>query len=268
MNHERFTDLYASDWGQSLRRRYREHLGRATRIIAISRTTKEDVTRFYGIEAARIDVAQPAVDVGTFYPDADHRPVVERAASIGPGAPYFLYVGGRWTYKNFRGMLEGFARSRVRESHFLLVAGAPWLPEEQRLVDDVGLADRVRLVRQPSVDVLRALYSSATAFVFPSYHEGFGIPLLEAMACGTMVLTSDADVFHEVAADAAVFFDPFDRDALAGALETPLDPARRQRYVTRGYARIRQYSWDHCAEQFYGCCRTALLDPGRDRPGS
>jgi glycosyltransferase involved in cell wall biosynthesis len=102
------------------------------------------------------------------------------------------------------------------------------------------------------------LYSFASAFIYPSYHEGFGIPLLEAMACGTLVLASDTEVFREVAGDAAMYFNPYNATELSRMLEAALDEPTRQEYIARGFDRVEQFSWDKCADQTYEVYEKAL----------
>ena len=258
MNHELFPDQYKHEWGQWLRRQYREHLRRATRIIAISEKTKKDVIRFYNIDPSIIDVAHLATNRGIFWPEQNWKRLNGVNGTMRMGEPYVLYVGGRWSYKNFYRLLAAFAQSAVRDKATLVVAGEPWNQNELMLIRALDLEAKVRLIVEPSDDLLRVLYSCAAAFVYPSYNEGFGIPLLEAMACGTLVLASDNEVFNEVAGDAAIYFDPYDLTGISRALETSLDDKIRKEYIGRGFVQVAKYSWDQCAEQTHAVYRKAL----------
>jgi glycosyltransferase involved in cell wall biosynthesis len=258
LNHEIFPERYQGAWGTSLRRQYRVCLEQAARIIAISQTTKQDVMRFYGLPSERIDVVYPAVNGSVFRPEHPDRIQAALHARLGGCQPYILHVGGRASYKNFGGLLEGFARSAVRKQLHLVVAGKPWRETERKQMVRLGLESRIRLVVNPSDLLLAALYQGAAAFVYPSYYEGFGIPLLEAMACGTLVLASDIPVFHEVAGGAPVYFDPSQPAAIARALETPLTDTMRRECVARGFEQVAKYSWDRCAEQTYDVYRKTL----------
>lgn len=258
MNHEIFPDKYQDDWGSWLRRQYRDYLQRATRVMAISHKTKEDIRRFYGLPAERIDVVYPAVNRDIFRPERSEKILGNLRAHLGVCQPYVLYVGARGGYKNFAGLLEGFAQSAVKSQLHLVVAGKSWRESEQEHVRRLGLAARIHLVGSPSDGLLRALYSCAAAFIYPSLHEGFGIPLLEAMACGTLVLASDIAIFREVAVDAAVYFNPADPSDLARVLEIPFRDPMRQEYIARGLEQVARYSWDTCAEQTYHVYQKAL----------
>jgi glycosyltransferase involved in cell wall biosynthesis len=247
LNHEIFTHLYADQHGLWLRKVYPEYLRRAARIIAVSDTTKRHIEHYYGIPGDRIDVVHLAVDPTRFYP-AD--PSIDRevlARDLGIDASYILYVGGRWHYKNFSTMLEAMAHIHRRTQLKLVVAGPPWDATESAKLTHHPAVAVVHLVPHPDNCVLRLLYSCASAFVFPSLHEGFGIPLLEAMACGTPVVAADIDVFREVAGDAVVFVRPQDPHDIAGAVERLLDERVRRDYRARGIQQSRRYSWDATA---------------------
>jgi glycosyltransferase involved in cell wall biosynthesis len=248
MNHEIFPHLYSDQHGLWLRKRYPVYLRRATRVIAVSDTTKRDVERYYRIPGDRIDVVHLAVDPVRFHTagrDTD-REALRR--EIGINEPYVLYVGGRWHYKNFFSVLEAMDRIHRRTELKLVVAGPPWNAAESAKLTHHPAAAVVHLVSHPDDRILRLLYSCATAFVFPSLHEGFGIPLLEAMACGTPVVAADTRVFREVAGDAAIFVRPQDPDDIAEAVERLLDEQVSRDYRDRGIQQSRRYSWDATAQ--------------------
>jgi glycosyltransferase involved in cell wall biosynthesis len=253
LNQEIYPEKYTDVWGKEFRRRSRDYLTQATRVIAVSHKTRNDLIRFYGMDPARIDVIHHAIDPDDFYlqrvpAESDHFKAV-----FGLNLPYILYVGGRaHHYKNFDCVLKAFARSNLRRKYNLTVAGRAFAPEEIETISQLGLRECVHLVETPDVATLRLLYNFATAFVFPSFHEGFGLPLLEAMACGTVVLASDTEVFREVAGDAAVYFDPHEPAALATSLARVVEEeAIRLNLIERGLERVKDFSWDRCAEQTY-----------------
>ena len=259
LNHELLPEKYSDSWGLAFQARVRDYMQRATRLIAISRKTKTDLVRFYGIDPARVDVVHLAVDPKDFWPDQSPEHQAQLQASFGLVRPYLLYVGGRaYHYKNFDRLLEAFAVVARTTPLTLAVAGIPFSAEEQATIRALGLETRVRSIVNPPVATLRVLYSLAQAFVFPSLHEGFGLPLLEAMACGTPVLASDTAVFREVAGDAFVPFDPADPTAIAAALVRTLAEEVRQKLIASGWQRVRQFSWDRCAEETVLVYRKAL----------
>ena len=247
MNHEHFPESYTDPFGMWLRREYPKYLGTATRVIAISEATKRDVIQYYGLEPDLIDVIHHAVDKTTFYMDRQHEHLDMLTNGLGIRLPYILYVGGRWTYKNFGTVLAAMAQCHPHTGLTLVVAGPPWNEPESIDIPAHPAAPAIQLVRHPDDNLLRVLYNFATAFVFPSLNEGFGLPLLEAMACGTPIVASGTPVFREVAGDAALYFDPHDSAALARGIEQCLEERTRTEFRDRGLLRLSRYSWDATA---------------------
>jgi len=253
MNHELFPNRFDQEdkeFGSWLRRRYREYVAAADRVIAISNKTRDDVVKYYGVDDRKIRVIHLAVDRNEFYHSGD----LERSGAGLSGEeldrPFLLYVGNRNTvYKNFLPMLSAFAASRFRRDGLLVVAGTPWTLEEREKIDRLKLGQSVRLVLNPPLGALRTLYSSARGFIYPSLHEGFGIPLLEAMACETAVLAADTAVFREVAGNAALFFNPNDVEEMAIAIDRILDDDVRAALIYEGRSQLNRYSWERCARE-------------------
>lgn len=259
INHELFPDLYQGQWGVWLRQQYREYLQRATRIVAISEKTKKDIVHFYDIAAERIDVVHLAVESEMFFHERD----ATENATIVPRhwiGNYLLYVGLRSHYKNFPMVLEAIARIPNDLCAGLVVAGKPWKSAELEMIHSLGIEDRVLLVAEPSICQLRRLYSFSLAFVFPSLHEGFGIPLLEAMACQTPVLAADTEVFREIAGDAAFFFPPNAPDELVKIVEYLKCENHRDRLMESGTNRLSKFTWTQCAQGVYDACLRSLHD--------
>ena len=136
-----------------------------------------------------------------------------------PERPYFLYVGLRYRYKNFGGLLASFARARSSlGGAALCVVGAPFSDGENKLIAELGLADAVEHYGHVSDAHLAKLYRCCVAFVYPSLYEGFGIPPLEAMSCGAPVVASNRSSLPEVVGDAGLLFDPARPDELTNIL--------------------------------------------------
>jgi glycosyltransferase involved in cell wall biosynthesis len=178
---------------------------------------------------------------------------------------FILYVGRIYPMKNVRGLVEAFAQLRDRIPHSLVIAGVKHYKTEPDFaaIERHGLSDRVRATGFVEDADLPVLYSMADLFVLPSLYEGFGIPLLEAMACGCPIVTSTAGSCPEVAGDAAVLVDPSNPAAIAeGILKVLSDEDLAARLIARGYARVAQFSWERCASETLAVLR-GLVSPPR-----
>ena len=228
---------------------------RADLVVVPSHAVKRDVVRRVGLPEDRVVVTHEGCEP-RFRPvrsDAARRDV---AARYGLPPRYVLAVGTLEPRKNLTTLLEAFARLRrdgeVDADLRLVLAGARgWLDEPIfATVRSLGLEDAVRFTGFVDDADLPAVYSGAALFVFPSLREGFGLPLLEAMACGVPVVTSNISSMPEVAGDAAMLVDPRDADGLAAAIARVLrDEALRDRLREAGIARSRQFSWEATARR-------------------
>jgi glycosyltransferase involved in cell wall biosynthesis len=165
--------------------------------------------------------------------------------------PTFLFVGNRSTYKNFLFLLRSFAKACMSAPNLrLCVAGAPLTMDEKWQIHFLGLTERIRSIVYPCEDTLGKLYQQSVALLYPSRHEGFGIPPLEAMACGTLVIASNATSIPEVIGDAGILLDPTDEDAWTDViLETSRGNGQRSVLIDRGSKRAACYSWERSVEQ-------------------
>ncbi len=232
----------------------------ARRVIAISTATHRDLVRAYGVPEGKIRVVHHGV--GPEFRPASREAVAEMKARLGLPARYVLAVGTIQPRKNL-GCLAGAMRS-VRECdlpHHLVVAGKRgWLAEVvEREVEASGMAGLVHWAGYVSPADLPALYTGADAFCFPSLYEGFGLPALEAMACGVPTLISDRGALPEVAGTAAIVVDAADEQAIGAALVRLLtDADLRRRLVTQGSARAALFTWDRTAAQTLDILREVL----------
>jgi len=225
----------------------------AQRVIADSESTARDLRELLDVPVARIRVVYPGCSALGRAPtiDAARDRVRER---FGLTRPYLLHVGTIEPRKNLARLLGAYAQLRQRGGDVptLVLAGAPgWGTDGvHRAITALALGDAVRCIGPVADDDLPALYTAAEVFVYPSLYEGFGLPVLEAMACGTPVLTSNVASLPEVAGDAAVLVDPRDEGAIADAMAELLrDRQARDQLRARGAARARGFTWERCARE-------------------
>jgi glycosyltransferase involved in cell wall biosynthesis len=218
---------------------------RATRIIADSQATKDDLVEWLHVDDAKISVVYAGVDA-RFQPVTDNTLLESVRSKYGFTHPFILGLGTLEPRKNFTGLIRAFGAAHLPD-HELVIAGRPgWLYES--IAAAARATPGVRLLGYAQEADLPALYTLASAFCLPSYYEGFGIPCIEAMACGTPVVCSDRPCLPEIVGEAAVRVPPDDTEALAGALERlVLDTAFRQDLITRGHERARAFPWSRGA---------------------
>ncbi len=233
-------------------RRYRRSIEGADRIIVTSRFTREEILRFFRIPEEKISVVPLGVDARMRPRSAEEiEPVLRR---YGIRAPYLLHVGRIEARKNVRRTLEAFARVRgrlARPVEVVLAGGRGHGGEEvPQAIERLGIRESIRPIGFVSREDLPFLYAGAELLLFASLYEGFGLPVLEAMACGTPVLTSNVTSLPEVAGDAALQVDPRDVEAIAEGLVRLLeDPLLREGYVSRGLERAARFGWDRTARE-------------------
>ncbi|OCB29744.1 glycosyl transferase family 1 [Mycobacterium malmoense] len=218
----------------------RAAVNRVDHVICISRNTQRDLVRLFDVDPARTSVVHLGYSM-TAEPNSD-------TESFSRGRPSLLYVGSRRGYKNFGTLLQAYSSSPIlREFELIAFGGGAFVPDEQKEIRRLGITDRVRF-ESGSDRELAARYRAASAFVFPSKYEGFGLPPLEAMSHGCPVVCSDAGSIPEVVGDAGVYFDPNKPEELRAALERVATTEELQADLrARGYARITAFSWDECA---------------------
>ena len=226
-------------------------VARATHVLADSQATRDDLIALYGTAPERITVLYSGVNP-VFQPVSDpaRLAAVREKYGLGPD-PFVLGVGTLQPRKNFARLIQAVARQPNQRLNLVLVGGKGWLydaifAEAARS----GLAGRVIFPGFAADEDLPALYSAARVFAYPSTYEGFGLPILEAYACGTPVVTSTASCLPEVAGDAALLVNPTDVEALAAALHrAATDEPLRATLLTRGFKRVNTFTWDNAAVQ-------------------
>lgn len=236
---------------------------RADAVIAISESTRHDVISAFGVNPNRVHTVYCGAD-DIFHPLSAAQIAAFRAEKNLP-AHFIFRLGTIEPRKNVEGVIRAYAAWRRRDpSAPLLVIGGGkgWYYQEVfRLVETLGLTEDIRFPGYIPQDDLPLWYNAADVFVYPSHFEGFGLPVLEAMACGTPVVTSDVSSLPEVAGDAALLVSPTDTDALSTAMERAFtDAALAQSLRERGLRQAAQFSWEKTARQTVKIYHTVLRE--------
>lgn len=226
---------------------------RADHILADSRATLQDLISLYGVAPEKIAVLLSGVDA-RFQRETDLARIenVRRKYELGQ-TPYLFSVGTVQPRKNYPRLILALAalRAEGRDLQLVIAGGKGWLDDPvYEALRATGMEPFARLIGFADDADLPALYSGAACLAFPSLYEGFGLPVLEAMACGTPVVTSAVSSLPEVAGDAALLVDPTDQDAITAALRRLLDDAAlRVTLVERGYERAAYFTWQRAAQE-------------------
>lgn len=235
---------------------------RARRVIAVSESTKQDLIRCYGLAQDRVDVVHNGVDA-SFRPMPAERVEAFRAKR---GLPerFVLHVGTLEPRKNAVRLVEAYARLPPTRPPLMLIGGKGWLYDEVfSRVEVLNLNSEVHFVGYVPAEDLVWWYNAADLFVYPSLYEGFGLPPLEAMACGTPVITSTSSSLPEVVGQAGQLVDPIDVQALAMAMEQVLaDADMREKMRAAGLTQARKFSWRETAQGTVHSYRRALSAGG------
>ncbi|WP_435017623.1 glycosyltransferase family 4 protein [Tundrisphaera sp. TA3] len=244
----------------------------ADRIVTVSQAARRDLVAWFRLPEDRVRVVSEGPDAA--FGPADEGPAsdeVLRKYGIAPGSRYLLYVGGLSPHKNLARWIEAFARSAPADVRLILVGDFAdvfhtHVPALREAVERFALGDRVLFTGfVPDAD-LAHIYRRAYALSMPSLMEGFGLPPVEAMACGTPVLSSTAGSLPEVVGEAGVFFDPTDVAAMADAIRSLLDhPEERDRLARLALARSKQFTWTSAARSLLDCFEELDPSPARSR---
>jgi glycosyltransferase involved in cell wall biosynthesis len=211
---------------------------RAHRVITVSRYSRQLIREWSGLPEERIVVAPNGVGAEFTADGPRHE----------PGYPYLLFVGAHRPHKNIHRLLEAFARSGIAPRIRLELTGQP-TPGERQQIERLSLGTTVHYRGLLDAASLAQLYRGALALVIPSLTEGFGLPAVEAMACATAVVSSNAAALTEVVDDAAITIDPYDVDALADAMRRVAEDTDLRRHLEQaGRQRAATYSWERTAQ--------------------
>jgi glycosyltransferase involved in cell wall biosynthesis len=237
---------------------------RAGHVLADSQATKDDLVELYGTPPEKITVLLGGVG-SEFGPveDSTIRKTVRQRYNIGD-YPYIFSIGTVQPRKNYARLIEALAAlgPEFYDIHLVIAGGRGWLESPiYRTVSESCLPDRVHFIGFVRDEDLPALYADAVCLAYPSLYEGFGFPVLEAMACGTPVITSTVSSMPEVAGDAALLVDPYRADAIEDTLRRLLsDETLRADLITRGYRQAAAFTWARAAQQLREIYRRMLSE--------
>ncbi|MFC2034336.1 glycosyltransferase family 4 protein [Chloroflexota bacterium] len=228
-------------------------LERAKKVVAVSESTKKDIVKLLGVDADKIDVVYNAVDE-MFVPIKDKKQLSVVKDKYKIDHPFILSIGSIQPRKNLQRLIEAYGiihQDKEINHQLLLIGGAQWLAGDlKKKIEKLGLQDDVRFLGFVPDEDLPHLITLADVFSFPSLYEGFGIPPLEALACGTPVVSSNAPAMPEVLGDAAILVDPMNINALAEALKRSLlDKELRSKLVKKGLKRSKIFTWENAAKK-------------------
>lgn len=238
---------------------FAQSLRRAAAVMVDSASTAADLSRLFATPAERMRLVYPAANPR--FQRASEGAVAGLRQRYSLVRPFILSVGERRPHKNHTGLIRAYAASQSRQTHDLVIIGQAYedYTEPESVVRQSGVQERVRLLNDVTDADLVAFYTAADLFVLVSLYEGFGLPIVEAMACGAPVITAATTSAGEVAGEGGVQVDPHDTVSIAAAIDRVLqDPTFRQELVRRGEARSQTFSWQRAADQTLAVYRCVL----------
>jgi glycosyltransferase involved in cell wall biosynthesis len=235
-----------------LSRRVPQSVGKATHVIAVSENTKRRLVERYGTDPAKITVIEPALDHQAYQP-ASSEVVATAKQKYGITKPYLLYLGTMEPRKNIAGIIRAYTMLTAKEQasyQLVLAGGKGWLDTEiNQLIDSLPAESVVRTGYVDDGDK-PALYTGATLFLYPSHYEGWGMQLLESMACGTPAITARNSSLVEAGGEAAAYIDENTPEALGKLVQAILyDPERQEKMRKAGFKHAKEFTWKRSAKK-------------------
>lgn len=254
VGHRYFPEHFTTRRRLQLEVAVRSGIARAKHIVTLTEHSKHTIAESYGVPLERITVTYCGVDT-SFYRPAPPERIAAVKRRLGIDRDYLLHVGNLMPRKNLAGLIEAFGllKRETRLDHVLVIVGRRrWLTGA--IFDAAarsGLSDDIVFTGYVPTDELPALYSGAALYVMPSYFEGFGIPVIEAMACETPVVSSNATSLPEIIGEAGLLFDPTDAAEMAAAMARALGDAELcATLVARGSEQVRRFTTEECARRY------------------
>lgn len=249
MKYPHFVRKFGSE---KMARRVKSALEDATLIITVSENSKKDILEYFPVQGSRIVVTYEGINEKFFQkPDETFMKQVKHKYNIVKN--YILFVGTLEPRKNIPALIRAYdsAKSLHEDFQLVLAGGLGWVYDEiLDAIEKSSVKENILLTQYVPWEDVHALYYGASLFVFPSFYEGFGLPPLEAMACGIPVITSDVSSLPEVVGDAALLVAPDKEDEIAGVMEKVLsDRALSEQMAQKGLERAKMFSWEKTAGQ-------------------
>ncbi len=245
-------------------RMIRRSLTRGDRIIAVSQNTKADLMQYFEVDGRKIQVIYNGVE-DVFRRRLPEDELERKLREAGISRPYLLFVGNPKPHKNLDNVVQAYAKARRTtgfDAPLVCVGNREGEAKVRQRAEYLGIADRVILLGHVAQDVLPAIYQGATLFLYPTLYEGFGLPVIEAMASEVAVITSNTSALKEIAEGYAHLVDPLDVDGMAEAIAHCLgDPEHRSALARLGLRRAEDFRWETTARRTLDVYRAALGGP-------
>jgi glycosyltransferase involved in cell wall biosynthesis len=234
-------------------RMIRRSLTRGDRIITVSKNSRSDLLRYYDVDESRIEAVYNGVE-DVYHHHLDTVDLDRWMQQLDLERPYLLFVGNPKPHKNLDNVIRAYARARENydfDAPLVCVGSRPEADFKIRQrAEQLGIATDVRLLGHVAQEALPAIYQGATLFLYPTLYEGFGLPVVEAMASGVPVITSNTSALEEIGQGYAHLVDPLDIDAMSKAIgHCMTDADHRQALIEMGLKRAREFSWQRTARR-------------------
>ncbi len=228
-------------------------LKKAYKIICISENTKEDLLKFYNVDENKVEVIYNGYDDQVFNTNNIKEEVLKK---YNIDYPYIVMVGGGYFHKNLHSAIEAFNKIEDKKENKLVIIGktSPYMEKLKEQVEALGLKEQVIFLGYVGDEDLSTLYNKATAFLYPTLYEGFGLPILEAWACNTLVLCSNNSSLKEISGEGAITFNPENIHEIKAAIESALNSENIEevnKMKDIGRELLKNYSWRKTAEEVY-----------------
>lgn len=248
MVHEKFPEYFGPVEKSNFVKRKKECAKNSSSIICISQNTKKDLMEIHSIDPKKIHVVY--LGYNPLFKKIDEEKIKDNFLKTNNiKNPFILYVGSRAHYKNFKRFLEAINILDNKNIYLITAGGGEFQKDEKDLIKKLKMEKRVINFGFPNDEELNILYNCAAVFVYPSLYEGFGIPILEAMACGTPVAASDIPCFSEVGGKALIYFNPYNSNDIAKKIKQAIDEGNNSWRVKLGLERVKNFSWEKTAEE-------------------